>query len=272
GPVVLELDNFSASAGQSDLTALHAAPDTLITGDMHAERARFGNIHVRNLRSALRIAPEQVTLKNFRAKTYRGHASGDFTLNLAGINPRFHSDLDVTGIGVTDLLGEFDSGPPKMTGMMQAKLTVGGQIAHTATPLDDMAGAGQFNVRKGQLPSLNQNKSMAEMKRFRSTSAAAKPASAFSTFSGDIELKNRRIYNRKIIVDFYGVSVQGGGSLDYVSGALNYRGAATIEKKQGFFTSTFARLFKGAEEKQGLLTFPIQLEGTLAHPQFTVLQ
>jgi hypothetical protein len=270
GPVVLEIDNFSARVKQFDFNAFKTAPDTKVSGRMDAEAARFGDIRVKNLHSILLIASEQLTFKNFQAKTYRGKASGDFTLDLRGKNPSFHSDLDVTGIGVPYLLAEFGSGPPAVTGMMQGKLLVGGEIAHTANPLAEISGQGEFVVHNGQLPGVSQNKGMMEMKRFRNASAAAKPISAFSSFGGDIEMKHHRIYNRKLDLDFYGILVSGGGNLDEISGGLNYSGAATIEKKQGFFLSTFARMFKHAEEKQGKLTFPIRLEGTLSNPQFSV--
>lgn len=272
GPVVLEIDNFSAKVRQIDLGAARDPADTKVRGQLNADTARFGDIHVKNLHSALLIEPQKLTFKNFQAKTYRGKASGDLMLNFAGKNPSFSSDLDVSGIGVPYLLREFENTPPKITGMMQAKLTLQGVIAHTANPLADISGAGHFVVRNGELPSLNQNKSMAEMKRFRYPSAAAKPLSAFSRFGGDMELNNHHITNRKIGLDFYGIDVEGGGTLDEINGGLNYRGAATIEKKQGFFTNIFARMFKEAHEKQGKLTFPIQLTGTLSNPKFSVTE
>ena len=270
GPVVLEIDNFSAGVKQFDFNAFKTDPNTRAAGHLDADAARFGDIHVTNLHSGLLVAPEELTFHQFRAKTYRGQASGDFTLKLAGKNPSFNADLSVSGIGVPYLLGEFEKGPAAMTGMMQAKLTVWGEIAHTATPLAGISGAGQFIVHNGEIPSINRDKSMVEMKRFRNASAAKKPVSAFSQFSGDVELKNRRFYNRKIGFDFYGIDVGGGGSVDEANEGLNYRGTATILKQPGFFVSSYVRMFKGAKEKNGKLTFPIVLTGTLSDPQFAI--
>jgi hypothetical protein len=86
-----------------------------------------------------------------------------------------------------------------------------------------------------------------------------------------MELKNQRMYSRRVAVDFYGIDVNGTGSMSLTGGPVNYRGSAIIEKKQSFFTNTFAHWFKGAKEKNGRLTFPIRLTGTLANPQFTVV-
>ena len=270
GPVVLEIDDFSARLRRVNFKKFETALGTTIAGKVNAGAARFGDIHVKDLHSALLVAPHRLTFRKFQAKTYRGKAGGDFTLDVAGKNPDFHADVNVSGIGMPYLLREFGSGPAKMTGMMQAKLTLEGEITHTATPLAGLSGGGTFAVRDGEFPSLNSNKSMAQMKRFRDARAASKPASAFSRFSGDIEIENHRIHNRKVGVDFYGIDVEGSGSLDLANGGLNYTGAATIEKKQGFFTNIFARVFKDAQEKSGRLRFPIRLAGTLSQPEFSV--
>ncbi len=156
--------------------------------------------------------------------------------------------------------------------MMKANLKLAGEIEHTANPLAGTIGGGQFTIGKGEVPSLDHIKSMAEIKRFRSPSAAALPASAFSSFAGDMELKNHRIYSKEIGLHLYGIDVKGSGDVNEITGALNYKGSAVIMKKQGFFTSALAKLFKGAKEKEGQLTFPIRLTGTLQNPQLTVVK
>jgi hypothetical protein len=62
--------------------------------------------------------------------------------------------------------------------------------------------------------------------------------------------------------------VDASGSVS-VSGSdeLNYQGVAAITTKQGFFTTTFARL-EGATVKDGKLSFPFRIEGTIEHPKF----
>jgi hypothetical protein len=223
------------------------------------------------LRSDVHIQPLKLVFKNFETKTSRGEAKGDFSFNFQGKKTTFHAKAQVTGVGMPYLLAEFENGPPKMTGMLQAKLDVGGEIAHSSSPLGDMYGTGTLTVHRGQLPGLNQNASMKQVQQFRTKDAAGKPPSAFSTFGGDMELKNQRMYSKRVAVDFYGIDVDVTGSMSLTGGPVDYRGTATIEKKQGFFTTMFARWFKGAKEKDGRLEFPIKLTGTLANPQFTVI-
>jgi hypothetical protein len=272
GPVILEVHDFSAKLRQFKLTALNRhSRSPAIGGKVQAPAARFGAIHLRNLHSRLRILPVQFTFKNFSAKTYRGRASGDLTLNFAEANTRFYTDLKVSGIGMPYLLREFhNKGPARLTGMMQADMTLSGTLEHTAHPFTGLQGGGQFSIAKGEFPTLAGNAKMAEMKKFRNDNAAHLPVSAFSKFTGDMEFKSDHIYSRRLEIDFYGIQVAGSGNVDEQTGKLDYRGSATIMQKQGFFTNLFAKWFKHADEKNGRLSFPVQVTGTLKKPVFAM--
>lgn len=278
GPIVLQVRDFSAQLDQIELHA-HQHPGTFkaIQGNLSASYAAFGDIHTTDLQSQLRVSPRRFTLKNFRSKTYRGEATGDFSFNFGGKYTTFDSAVTVSGVGVPYLLAEFQSaplkGPAKLTRMMQANVKVGGTIEYTANPLADIYGTGTVTIRKGEFPVLNRNKTMMEMKRLRNPGTDALPVSAFSTFAGDVDLHNRRVYSKKIGIDFYGIDADGSGSTSVVgSGAMDYRGVVTIATKQGFFTNMYAKLFKGAKVKDGKLKFPIRVSGTLDHPECAVVK
>ncbi len=273
GPVVLELQHVNGDLKKIEFHAAgHPASVESIQGNLTAANAAFGSIHTKDVRSQVLILPKRLTFKSFETKTYRGEAKGDLSFYFGGKNTTFQAALQVTGIGMPYLLAEFESGPPKMTGMMHGTMAVTGTISHTSSPLADLDGTGNITVRTGQFPAVNQNSSMKQMERFRTADASGLPASAFSLFDCDMELKNRRIYSNRMNIDFYGIDVDGAGSLSLIGGPMDYRGSATIEKKQGFFTDTLARWFKGAKERDGRLTFPIRLTGTLANPHFSVVR
>ena len=163
GPVVLEMRDFSAHLKQ-----IHFHPRSgsgspgAIAGTLAADTVRFGSIHAKDLHAQLRVTSRQVTLKDFVAKTYRGRASGDFSLNYGGNNTTFKTSLRVSGIGMPYLLAEFQKGSPKMTGMLQADVNLAGDIAHTSSPLTAMHGTGNVTMQKGELPNLNTDKNMIE--------------------------------------------------------------------------------------------------------------
>lgn len=273
GPVILELQDICGDLKQIQFHPNgQGAPLKAIQGQLTAAAAGFGSIHTKDLRSDVQILPLEVVFKNFETKTYRGKANGDFSFNFQGKKTTFQAKMQVSGVGMPYLLAEFGPGPPKMAGMMEGKLNAGGQIAHSSNPLADMYGSGTIMVRRGQFPGMNRNASMKQMERFRNPDASALPPAAFSTVAGDVELRNQRMYSKRIGIDFYGIVLDGTGSMSLTGGQVDYRGNATIEKKQGFFTNSFARWFKGAQEKDGRLRFPIKLTGTLANPQFAVVQ
>jgi hypothetical protein len=52
------------------------------------------------------------------------------------------------------------------------------------------------------------------------------------------------------------------------SDELNYEGAAAITTKQGLLITTVARV-NGAKLKDGKLSFPLRIAGTIESPQFS---
>ena len=273
GPILLHVQNFNAQFGKIDLHAsANSASSRPIRGKMQSNEAVFGKIHLRNVRCGLEILPTQFTFKDFSAKTYRGQAHGDFIFNFAQKQTKFDTHLRISGVGVAYVLSEFENGPPKMTGMMEAKMHLNGVVEYTANPLAGIQGTGQVVIRDGAFPSLKNSGDMRQMMRFRESSAAKLPPSAFSSFSGDMNLNSHRIESKRIVMDFYGIGVRGGGNVNEVTGGLNYRGTAIIEKKPGFVVTSFARLFKGGHMKDGHLTFPIQISGTLSNPKCSIAE
>ena len=272
GPLVFTAENFSGGVQQVNVDASKSpSARTSVVGSLTVGTVIFGRIQLREIHSQVQVEPAQFTFKNFTAKTYRGNAAGDFSFDFSGIQTRFDTDLRVSGVGINYLLAEFEAGQPKITGMMEADMKLNGIIEHSANPLSGIHGTGHFYIRKGEIIALNGNKSMAQMARFRDPGTNSLPMAAFSSFRGDLDLNRQQIVSRQINVDFYGIDVDGSGSVDEVSSRLDYKGNATIQTRQGFFVSTFARMFKGADSQHGRLVFPLRITGTLNHPQCAVV-
>ena len=81
-------------------------------------------------------------------------------------------------------------------------------------------------------------------------------------------MDHERISSKVIDIDGYGVDIDGSGSVS-LSGSddLNYQGVAEIVSKQGFVTNLFARL-AGGTLKDGKLSFPFHIGGTIDNPVF----
>ena len=272
GPIVLEVRNISAQLKQVDFDAFTGPASSLVAeGDFKADSVRFGAVPTTNVKSHLRILTKQVFFTNFSVEAHGGRASGDFSFGLAGPNTKFSTNMQVSGVDMAYLLAQFPEGRGKMTGKMQGALKVEGEIEHSPNPLERIHGSGHIIVRNGELPTLNQDKNMMKMTRFRDPGSASRAPSSFSSFSADMNLANRRIFSHQINVDFYGIDVQCSGSLGVTSGGgLDYKGVASVFNSQGFFTNMMARM-SGAKLEKGKLSFPVRIEGTLQNPEFSVV-
>ena len=167
------------------------------------------------------------------------------------------------------LLAAFRSAHGKMTGTMEGDLRLAGELEHTLHPLARVHGTGHVTVRNGQVPSLRLNENLMKLARFNDLGPAKQDPSSFSFISTDLELADQRISSRAIDVDGYGVDVDGSGSVSASgSGDLNYQGVAQIVGKQGFVTNIVGRM-SGATLRNGKLSFPFRVGGTIESPIFS---
>jgi len=271
GLIFFEANNVSSVLEQVDLSAFTHRSSSAIAaqGSWNAGFLRFGRIEAKHVSSKVRLQAKEVFFTEIKAEAYGGSAAGDLSFNLAGRNPHFSSDARMSGIDMADLLAAFREGRGKMTGRMEGDLKLAGEVEHTSDPLDGIHGTGHVKVRNGKAPSLKLNENVMKLLHFNDLGPAAQEPSAFSVISADLRLANLRISSSEINFVGYGVDVQGSGTLTLRgSDSLDYHGVAKILTPEGFFTRMAARL-SGATVKDGLLSFPFRVGGTLLNPKFS---
>lgn len=270
GPVFFEAHDISSELDMVNLAAIVNPASHSLNGQgtWRAGRLRFGAVEATNANSKFRLESREVFFTDMKADACGGRTTGDFSVNLAKRNASFKADARISGINMAHLLTAFHETRGRMTGKLEGDLKLSGEIKHTASPLAGMHGTGHVKVTNGQVPSLMLNSNLMKLVHFNALGPAKENPSSFSSISSDLELANLRISSKAIDIDGYGVDVDGSGSVS-VSGSdeLNYQGVAAITTKQGFLTNTFAR-FEGAKLKDGKLSFPFHIGGTIDNPVF----
>ena len=270
GPVFLEAHDITSELDMVNLAAIvnPASPSLNGQGSWKAGRLRFGAVETTNVNSKFRLEAREVFFTDLKADAYGGKTTGEFSVSLAKKNASFKADARVSGINMAHLLAAFHEARGRMTGKLEGDLKLGGEIEHTMNPLAGMHGTGHVKVTNGQVPSLMLNSNLMKLAHFNDLGPAKENPSSFSSISTDLELAHLRILSKTIDIDGYGVDVDGSGSVS-VSGSdeLNYQGVAAITTKQGFLTNLFAR-FEGAKLKDGKLSFPFHIGGTIDNPVF----
>jgi uncharacterized protein involved in outer membrane biogenesis len=271
GPVFFEAHDVSSELEYVNVDAIADPTSTTPDGQgtWKAGLLRLGSIEVKNLKSNIRLQAREVFFTDVKAETYGGNATGDLSIKLSGKNPSFQADARMKGVNLAHLLTAFRNGRGKMTGKMEGELKISGEIVHSLRPLERLHGSGHLTVRNGQVPSLNLNANLMKLAHYNDLGPAKNNPSSFNFVSTDLELDHERISSRVIDVDGYGVDLDGSGSVS-LSGSdqLNYQGVAEIVSKQGFVTNLFARL-AGGTLKDGKLSFPFHIGGTIDNPIFT---
>jgi len=270
GVTFFEAHNISSRLQQVDLDEF-VDPSSLSVaaqGYWKVDSLRFGAIQATNVNSKVRLLPRQASFTDASLDAYGGRATGDLSFDLTGRNTKFNTNMQMKDLNVTHVLSAFRE-PVKMTGKMEGEMKLAGEIEHSNDPWAGIHGVGHLTVRNGQMPDLKLNENLMKLAHFNNLGPAAKDPSSFSSVSADLSLANQRISSYEINIVGYGVNVQGSGTLSLrASDSLDYKGVATILTEQGFFTNMMARL-SGATLKDGRLSFPFWVGGTIQSPKFS---
>jgi uncharacterized protein involved in outer membrane biogenesis len=270
GPVFFEAHDIFGDLSHVNLAAMTGpASNTMgAQGQVRARRLSFGAVDSNNVSFALQVWAKQVFLADVKAQVCDGRAAGALFFDLTGKHPAFRLNARFQGVKVDAVLEPFENGRGRMTGQMEGDLTLAGQIQHTHRPLAGIRGSGRVTLTSGRVPSLALNANLMRLIRYNDLGPAKDNPASFNRISTDLELADLRITSKTIDIDGYGVDVDGFGSVNVDgSNELDYQGIAQITTKQGFFTRTFAR-FAGATVKDGLLSFPFRVSGTIDSPVF----
>jgi uncharacterized protein involved in outer membrane biogenesis len=270
GPVFFEAHDVSSELENVNMDAIADPTSTTLDGQgtLKAGLLRFGSIEAKNLNSNIRLQAREVFFTDVKAETYWGNTTGELSIKLSGKNASFKTDARMKGIDVAHLLAAFHNARGKMTGKMEGELKLAGEIEHSLHPLEGLHGSGHLTVRNGDVPSLRLNANLMKLAHYNDLGPAKNDPSSFNFVSTDLELDHERIASKVIDIDGYGVDLDGSGSVS-ISGSdeLNYQGVAEIVSKQGFVTNLFARL-AGGTLKDGKLSFPFHIGGTIENPVF----
>jgi uncharacterized protein involved in outer membrane biogenesis len=237
-------------------------------GTLKAGLLRFGSFEAGSLTCDVRLQAREVFFTGVKADAYEGNATGVLSIKLSGKNPSFNTDVRMKGIDMAHLLQTFPHARGKMTGKLEGEMKLAGDILHTPRPLEGLHGSGHLTVRNGQVPSLMLNANLMKLAHYNDLGQARNNPSSFNFVSTDLELDHDRISSKVIDIDGYGVDLDGSGSVSLTgSDELNYQGIAQIVWKHGFVTNLFARL-NGGTLKDGTLSFPFHIGGTIDNPVF----
>lgn len=270
GPVFFEAHEIFGELDHVNVDAMIDPSSNSMGGQGHvrADRLSFGAVDAKDLSFTLQLWAKQAFLADLKAEACGGQATGALFFDLTGERPAFRTTAKFSGVDIVAVLEPFENGRGKMTGQMEGDLTLAGKILHTHRPLAGIHGNGHVTLRGGRVPSLALNENLMRLVKFNNQGPAKDNPASFNRISTDLELADLRIISKTIDIDGYGVDVDASGNFNVDgSNELDYKGVARITTRQGFFTRTFAR-FAGATVKDGLLSFPFKVGGTIESPAF----
>jgi len=267
-------DNMRQDTGGGWLTSFAYAADEsgklVAEGTLASDSVHVLNLVVTNVKTKLRLFPQQVFFDGLDFKCYDGHAEVDLSFSLAGQNPHYNTEAKLGGVNLAKLLDAFPDARGKMTGTLDGTLKLDGEVSQSTDPLEGIRGSGQLSVRKGKLPGLQFNKDLLDLARLAKMGPASGDLGSFSSIAVDFKIANNRINTARAAFVGNGVDIDGSGSLALAGqGSLDYQGVVKVAASQNSLTNILSGL-AGATLADGKMAFHFALTGTLQNPKFTL--
>ena len=272
---LLDVDQFTSAKSSGAAPSSGTRPnkpeksELVASGKITAQRVRLAPYEGTNATADVRIFNDRMELPLSMA-FYGGSLGITVRLDTTQVPERFSANLQVSQLDVEKLLATDPGTRGKATGRGDLKLLLNGSLGKE--PLNSLTGDGNFAFRDGRLPGVNLGKSMGEIAKVLSIfeGGQASGETTYSLFSGDLNIRGRRINSQKIHADTNMGSGDMRGSMGFDQ-TINYDGQWTLSPGSGGANNPASVLGgilgKVTKQKAGILTVPFSVTGTLQDPK-----
>ena len=273
----LELEPLLAGGPSSPAPAAPALPrgrELLARGKFTADRLRWSHYEAINARVDVRVFADRVEVRPAVLELYGGSVNLTAVMERGSPSQQSSAHLEVKGVDVARLLDVNPSTKNKLAGT--AQLTLGLTALPGGTLKESWKGKGNFAIRDGKLPGVDLGKNLNALARVQKIlglgplSESSAGETTFREITGDLEIRQGRVWSQRIHVDSSAALVDLRGSFGFDE-TLDYDGQATLATAEGSGRSP-ADVLTGAiggvlRRKVSRLTVSFTLRGTFAKPR-----
>jgi len=231
-------------------------------GTFNVGEIKVGGAHLTQLSAAINVADAQARFTPLTARLYGGQYSGNIGLDMRPAVPRLSMDEHLAGIDIAALMKEYaDSKRLSGRGNLDVKLVGAGR--NGADLLKTLTGTVSTDLQNGAVEGVDiwyaiaQAQSLIQKRQL--AAATNTKRTAFETFKASADVLNGLATTKDLAIASQLLRINGSGSTNLVTQALDYSVTATILKTP-----------PGADEGTAQLaraTIPVKITGTLEDPK-----
>jgi len=264
----IDLDRYQPPATQeTDKTEPIELPVDLLKplrakGSVSVGEIKVGGAHLTQLSAAINVADAQARFAPLTARLYGGQYSGNIGLDMRQSVPRLTMDEHLTGIDIAALMKEYaDSKRLSGRGNLDVKLAAAGR--NGAALLKTLTGTISTDLQNGAVEGVDiwyaiaQAQSLIQKRQL--AAATNTKRTAFETFKASADLVNGLATTNDLAIASQLLRINGKGSTNLVTQALDYSVTATILKTPPDADEGTAQLARA--------TIPVKITGTLEDPK-----
>jgi AsmA protein len=253
-------------AGTVSELPLDTLRDLNMVGSLNIGQLKISGTRSSDIQININAKDGIIKLHPLSANIYQGQYQGNVNLNAQGEGLKLGINESLSNIQAGPLLKDL-SGDDKVSGLVNAKVKLGGQGKSVEQIKQSLSGNGDFAFTDGSLKGINIADSIRKAKAVLKGEPIPKSASVvktdFSSFKGSFKVNNGVVNNPDLLLMSPLLRVNGAGTADLNKEAINYG------LEVGVVGSVEGQEGKDLAELKGLIV-PITITGSFSDPKPTV--
>ena len=262
GMVALLSRPQGAQGAQSEQSAVEPFD---LTFDVTAAKGRAGGVQFDNLKTTIHATANAVRMEPFGLGAFAGRVDGKVDVNTSKAEPLLVLDAKFSGIDMRSVTA-FAGQPEAMSGRLAGELAVSGAGSEPAAALANAIGRGALRITDGAIPNLHLVRTIV-LAFGKPTAGTDGGGDRFTSISATMQLASSVVRFSTLSFSSPDVDVDGGGTLNLSSGAIDVAGRARLSEA---LTAQAGRDLVRYTADANRVTVPVTVTGQMSTPQVRV--
>lgn len=258
---VASVETLKNLSGELDFTAGKTAESLAVNGNIAIEHAVANKVQLQNIRVAVNLQNNRLSLPSFSAALYQGSLQGQAMVNMGSAVPQITLQTKLANIQAEPLFKDI-AGDQKLTlsgaGNVDLQLTMSGKSSDAL--MKSLNGNAQVRFNDGVLHGIDVGyllDSAYALASKKSMPATNEEKTRFGVLTASAVIQNGILSNQDLYVDSPRFDTKGNGSIDLPNQQINYR-LQTQSKQKEAQKNDVMNLYN--------LPVPIIITGNLKNP------
>ncbi len=249
---------------------IKSSPSSNLTveGKFTAPVATYNGMKLSNLVAGLNYRKGKAKIAPIQFELYDGNFDGQATAHISGLRKGYKASTVLKDVNIAPLLEDMAGVKDVISGRLVSDMKLKGPDISAEDMLDSMKGNGAFELFEGRLETFSLEKKINALVGLTGKAGSGKDYTEFSKFSGDLEIKDGKLFAKNVILLSESMEVNAWGNMTF-EGILDFSVQAVLSEKLSALTGS-SDIATYMKDSNGRTVLPLKIKGPVDDPLFSL--